>query len=132
MSTAEVFTFTVSNVWSLQPGGEFWLRPADLAFDTGDVLADSADLMRPLTVDGLQPRDCFVFLEVMEDGAVTTIGYIVTSVTTGTIVPGDLIQKQPRTWLDEPTKDMLSYLGRTPLEDFGLQALADYLRLPKS
>ena len=68
----------------------------------------------------------------MEDGAVTTIGYIVTSVTTGTIVPGDLIQKQPRTWLDEPTKDMLSYLGRTPLEDFGLQALADYLRLPKS
>lgn len=132
MNAAETFSFTVANVWSLQPNSGLWLRPTDLVFDTGDAFAEPSDLMRPLTVEGLQPRDCFVFLEVMEDDTVTAIGYIVTSAATGTIVPGDLIEQQPRTWLDEPTKHMLSYLGRTPLEDFGLQALADHLRLPKS
>jgi len=129
--------FGVSNAFGLRHGE---LVPTDLLgeplfLDEADNNPTIADYMRPLIVSGLRQDIRVLFLEVVGiDGEHTeaqNIGYFVTRHTpedgTSILVPGDLLEKDPRTWIDDCLRQMLLFIGRENLEEFSLGALANHI-----
>lgn len=129
MTSPENVSFTVGPVWRLCPNEHLHVRFAQISLDPADIFLGVDDFRRPLLVNGIKSGDCFVSLGVATPEESKSIGYVVTDCSIGLIVPGDLIERDPRTWLGEMTKYKLSYLGRKVLTDFGFTTLPDHLKL---
>lgn len=130
-------SFEVGHAFSLVHGE---LVPTDLLWphvclDEADNNPTMADYMRPLLVTGLPRSIRVLFLDILEsDGERTeteSIGYFVARHDaqdgTSLLVPGDLLERDPRTWIDDNLRNMLQFLGRENLEEFSLGTLADYI-----
>lgn len=129
--------YTVGNAYAIVDGTLMPVPHAefDVRLDDADNNITAADYLRPLTVSG-RPMDVRVlFLDVVaredEQSEFRNIGYFATrfdpSDGSAILVPGDLIEQEPRTWLGDELKKELLDLGRETLEDFSLHALARHI-----
>ena len=129
-SVGSTFSFDGDNIKAAATG-DFVLE-----IDAADNNISVEDYIRPLTVTGV-PKNVFaLFLDVIAcegaDSRSCSIGYFATHFddTDGTsiLVPGDLLEQDPRTWLCDGLRQELPDLGpETLCEEFSLKALAAYI-----
>lgn len=119
VSTASIFTYDSQKKLSTRPG-DVRLDPAEALSPNGD----GRDALRPLHVTGLNEDDIFVFLDVEQSNIGYIVGLIDNSDNTGVIVPGDLVEADPRTHLSQEVSRRLYDMDYPTLAEFGLQGLA--------
>jgi hypothetical protein len=129
--------YTVGSAYSVASGVLMPVPHADfdVRIDAADSNITADDYLRPLVASGVPEDVRVLFLDVVaredERSEFRNIGYFATrfdpSDGSVLLVPGDLLEQEPRTWLgDDLRKDLLGY-GRETLEEFSLHSLADYI-----
>ncbi|MDB5186401.1 MAG: hypothetical protein JWL85_924 [Candidatus Saccharibacteria bacterium] len=107
------------------------LREGDITLDEDETITRIEEMQRPLHVSGLLSRDVVVYLEVIDGERVAeSIGYLVSHVDDedGVIVPGNLVQSDPNTWLTDRVRNMINFLELSEFDQFTLNDLAEHVR----
>lgn len=105
-------------------------RTAHLELEQDEIVTDLRDAYRPLHIRGLSPADFAVFLSVSDTDATESVGYLVTHVDqfgdTGIIVPGDLLEQDPRTWASNTVCERIASMDPEEFGNFTLPNLHEY------
>lgn len=109
------------------------LRAGEILFDDSETIIDEGDILRPVLVVGLEPNDIAITANFVldEDGEPTpySYDYLVTEQKDGEgiIVPGDMIERDPRTWMSPHLESLIGSLQPGEFERFGLPKLSAYI-----
>ncbi|HEY1064138.1 MAG TPA: hypothetical protein VGE30_02445 [Candidatus Saccharimonadales bacterium] len=125
-------------IYTVGMGNEIIARGGALELDIDEVVVDLDDLRRPMMVSGLYPSDVAAFLDFSPVNRLgkpklrhaETIGFLVTQshAGDGIIVPGDLVEADPRQWLSPELAAKLASLAFDEVEQFGIGSLHAYVQ----
>lgn len=121
----------VYEVVSDQPFGYLGASNESIELEVGELIVTAEDTKRPIRATGLAPNSLAVILSFIVETAdeQVTTGYLVTDIDKGvaTLVPGDTIEDDPKTWVTPRLQFLIEELEPSEFAAFTLPNLAAYV-----